>query len=220
MNRSRIYTTLGIAASLLLVGAGPAMAQFSRPQAYAANLSTAEEVSPCGAQNIVAPILNGSSPLSNVYTNVNTNAEKVGPGPQTWYSGPAWGYLEAYGYSSPPGLGNQTTAEFYDFQSAAVQSGTYPVLYYSVSVADGSCAYILVNGGGASTGAIAISIGSQQPCYTVPGSYGSTCYIALPADTNISALQVWFTIEAANSPSGPPGIMYIQDVWVGYVPQA
>ena len=210
---------LGMAALLFLVGAGPAMAQFSRPQSYAATLTTAGDFSPCGAENISTPVLNGSSPLSDVYTNVSTSAEKAGPGPITWYSGPAWGYLEASGYASLPEIGNQTAAEFYNFQPATILSGTTPVLYYSVSVADGSCAYIGVTGGGVSTGAIAIS-SLTQPCYHSSSSKDVPCFIVLSADTTVSEINVLFCIQASNSPTGPPGIMYIQDVWVGYVPQA
>ncbi len=219
MNRRKTAVTLSLAALLLLAGTAPAKAQFARPSTNAATIYTAQDFSPCGAENIVAPTLNSSSPLSNVYTNVSTGEPKTGPGPIAWESGPAWGYLEAEGYSSAPERGNQTAASFSGFTlSVPMQSGTAPVLFYAATVADGSCAYIMVNGGGASTGALSIST-TNQNCYVTPASYGNVCFILLPENTNISDITVWFCIEAANSSSGPPGILYIQDVWVDYVPQ-
>jgi hypothetical protein len=213
MNCSKINARLGLAALLLLVGAGSAVAQYARPSAYLANSSTAADFSPCGAYNIATATPVSGSSLSNVYTNVETEAPKTGPGPVTWYDGPAWGVLAVSGFNSS-GTGNQTAAYFSGFPAAVQQSGTAPVLWYSETVADGQCAYIMVSGGGVSTGAINIY---TTNCFATPGG-SNACSITLPTDTDISGLQVWFCVQGGNSPSGPPGFIYIQDIWVDYVP--
>lgn len=215
----------GIASGLLSLfvlasGAAVAMAQTIRPSSYTANSQTASGFSPCGAENVVAPI---TETFTDIYwLNGDSDTPKSGPGPIAWTPQPQWGWLEANGYFSMPALGAQTAAYVSGFPAVNMQANTTPMLYYSALLADGSCAYMEVRGNTATqnynSGVIPVNSSS---CEAGSGAYGSgVCWIQLPAGIETNTLQVWFNVRAANSPTGPPGFLYIQDVWVAYTPQS
>ena len=221
MNRRIFQNALGLLVLLLLIGtATKSIAQYLRPSSYTATIQTANDFSPCGAQNVVAP---GTETFTNIYLlNGDASTPKTGPGPIAWTSGePQWGWLVANGYFSQPGLGAQTGAYLNGFPAVTQQANTTPMFYYSALLADGSCAYIEVQGYTSTqffnTGPLAINSSS---CEAGPGSNGiGVCWIQLPQGIETNTLIVWVCVQAANSASGPPGYLYIQDMWVAYTPQ-
>jgi hypothetical protein len=216
MTRKSIYCAICVLVFVLVAFGEPgAWAQFARPTSYVANNSSASNFSPCGGMNIVNPETESFTDI--YYLNGSSSTPKTGPGPIAWTPAPQWGWLEASGYFSGPGLGAQTAAYLNGFPAETIPSGITPMLYYSATLADGNCAYVMVTGsttsGSWNSSTIAIT---SSNCYANSQSYAPTCFIELPSTIETSSLEVWFCVQATNSSEGPPGFLYIQDVWVAY----